>query len=252
MILVFGGTSESLKVCKKLNELKTVKYILSVATDFGKQLANEVTKSVVVGKMNKDKIADFIEKNDVSQIIDATHPYALEISQNAMEVSRQKKIKYVRFERKSMLNNIDYRNITIVDSLEEACNLINRNDKYVNVFVGTGSKYLDLFSSTLEDKNLIVRVLPTSEVIVKCEKLGFNANNLIAMKGPFSRKLNVCFYEHYDIDVVVTKESGIAGGFIDKIEACKDLDIPVIIMRRKVIEYDNLINEIDEIEEVLK
>jgi len=134
----------------------------------------------------------------------------------------------------------------VVDTLEEACDIVNKLGN--NIFIGTGSKNLEVYVNRLKDKNLIARVLPTSEVIISCEKLGLNADNIIAMKGPFSKKINEETYKHYNIDVLITKESGIAGGFLEKIDACETLSIPAVIIRRSKVYYPNVINNVDELE----
>ena len=97
------------------------------------------------------------------------------------------------------------------------------------------------------NKNLITRVLPTSEVLISCENLGFNADNIIAMKGPFTQEMNESTYKQYDIDLVITKESGIAGGFLEKVNACKTLNIPVVIIKRKEMNYPNTIGNIEKL-----
>ena len=52
-------------------------------------------------------------------------------------------------------------------------------------------------------------------------------------------------------DLLITKESGVAGGFLEKINACKVLNIPVIIISRKKIDYPKVINNIEDIEKII-
>ena len=111
---------------------------------------------------------------------------------------------------------------------------------------------MDKVVEYMPHRNLIVRVLPTSEVIISCENLGLNADNIIAMKGPFSESINEEMYRHYNIDIVITKESGKSGGFLEKVNACKSLNIPVVIIAREKLKYPYVVNEIEEIEEKLK
>ena len=113
-------------------------------------------------------------------------------------------IAYVRYERKSFIEGISYPNIYVVDTIEEACEIAN--EKGNNIFIGTGSKNLDKYVELITNRNLIVRVLPTSEVIKSCEDLGLNGDNIIAMKGPFSKTINMEMYKQYKIDLVITKE----------------------------------------------
>lgn len=251
MILVLGGTSDSLKICERLTKIGIDEFILSVATEFGKDLAEPYSSEIVVGKMDKFEMIEFINKNEIRQVIDATHPYAIDVSRNAMDACEETDIKYIRFERKSLLEDIKYQGGFIVDTIEEACNMIENNSEWENVFIATGSKNLSTYVKLLKSKNLTARVLPTSEVIRNCESIGLNADNIIALKGPFSKEFNVAILKHSNIDVVVTKESGFAGGFMDKIDACAELEIPVIIIKRRTLDYQKVVHDISEIENSL-
>ena len=250
MILVLGGTSDSLEICSELNKIFNLKYTLSVTTEYGKDLAKGYARNVILGKLNKNEMMNFIKENKVKLIIDATHPYAIEVSKNAIECSSESNIEYIRYERKSLIEGIDYKNIFVVDTIEEACSIASKRGN--NIFIGSGSKNLNKYVELIKDKKLIARVLPTSEVIKSCEDLGLNADNIIAMKGPFSKTINIEMYKQYKIDLVITKESGVAGGFLEKIDAAKNLDIPVVIIRRENIEYPKVINDVKEIRNLIK
>ncbi len=167
MILILGGTSDSLSICDKINELKNQPYILSVTTDYGRKLAQQHAENVILGKLGKEDMLKFIKDNNIVKIIDATHPYAVEVSKTAITCAKLLNIDYIRFERKSLIEEIDYDNKFIVDTIEEACEIANKIG--TNIFIGTGSKNLNRFIEEISDKNLVVRVLPTSEVILSCE-----------------------------------------------------------------------------------
>lgn len=241
MILVFGGTSDSLAICDYLNQ-NNKNYIVSVTTQYGMELTKNKTDNVVVGKMTYENMCDFIKENKITTIIDATHPYAIEVSKNAIQSSQTMKIKYKRFERKSLIEDIDYKNLFLVDDLDGACELANKIGK--NIFLATGSNTLKQYAKNLKDKNIIARVLPTSDVLKICEDAGLNADNIIGIKGPFSESINEEMYKHYDIDLVITKESGHAGGFMEKINPCKRLNINVIVIKRNIIDYPNVVEDI--------
>lgn len=249
MILVLGGTSDSLEICDKLNKNNDLSYTLSVTTNYGEDLAKKYAKNVIIGKLAEEDMINFIEKNNITKIIDATHPYAIEVSKNAIKCAKEKNVDYLRYERKSLIEEITYENKYVVSNIEEACKVAR--EKGSNIFIGTGSKNLPQIVDYIPDKKLIARVLPTSEVILSCEKLGLNPDNIIAMKGPFSQSINEEFYKHYNVDIVVTKESGVNGGFLEKVNACETLDIPVIIITREKMNYPNVVNDIEELEKLL-
>ncbi|HJG96538.1 MAG TPA: cobalt-precorrin-6A reductase [Romboutsia timonensis] len=249
MILVLGGTSDSLEICDRINKYKNLPYILSVTTSYGEDLARKYAKNVITGKLAKEDMINFIEQNNINKIIDATHPYAIEVSKNAIQCATELNIDYIRYERKSLIDSINYENKYIVNSIEDACKIAREKGR--NIFIGTGSKNLPQIVDFIPDRNLIVRVLPTSDVILSCENLGLNADNIIAMKGPFNQSINEEFYKHYDIDIVITKESGTAGGFLEKVNACEALKIPVVIIAREKINYPIVVNDIDELEKLI-
>lgn len=244
MILVLGGTSDSIEICNLLNKYK-LSYVVSVTTSYGEELARKCTDSVLLKKLTIEDMVNYIKEHSITKIIDATHPYAVEVSRNAIKACETSEIEYLRFERESLINKIDYDNKYIVEDIKEACKVANNLGN--NIFIGTGSKNLNLYKEMIKDKNLIARVLPTSEVLINCEEIGFNADNIIAMKGPFSEEMNEVTYRQYKIDLVITKESGRAGGFLEKVNACKKLNIPVIIIKRKDINYPNKVGSIEEL-----
>ncbi|WP_101772501.1 precorrin-6A reductase [Peptostreptococcus faecalis] len=249
MILVLGGTSDSLKICDRLYEIGISDFVLSVATDFGKELAESHAKFIINGKMDKKEMKKYIIENEVRQVIDATHPYAIDVSRNAMDACEETDIKYIRFERKSLLENITYQGEYIVDTIEEACGMVLSNEEWENVFIATGNKNLGTYVKLLKSRNIVTRVFPTSETLRNCEAIGLNADNIIAIKGPFNKEINVALLKHAKVDVVITKESGFAGGYLDKISACEELGIPVIVIKRKTIDYQRVVHDVSEIEE---
>lgn len=244
MILVFGGTSDSLSICELLNNSR-LEYILSVTTKYGKDLASKYTNHILINKMTKDDMVRYIKDNNIKLIIDATHPYAAEVSQTAINASYETKTEYIRYERKSILDDIDDPKVIKVENIKEACKVANKIGK--RIFIATGSKNLNYFVENLKDKYIVARVLPTSEVIKLCENIGLNADNIIAMKGPFSEKINEILYKDYNIDIVITKESGNEGGFIEKISPCKKLGISSIIITRPKIHYPEIVNSEDDL-----
>lgn len=264
MILIFGGTSDSLKLTEVL-EKEGYDYLLSVATTFGKALAtkkvselgagdeanpNLADSKVLEGRLDQEAMKKLIVDRGIKLILDATHPYAIEVSKNAMAVAAQMEIPYIRYERPSLLEAVRGEHVYIVKDTKEACQVANSLGK--NIFLGTGSKTLGKFVVGLKDKKIIARVLPTSEVILQCEALGLTPENIVAMKGPFSEEMNAALYKHYEIDCMITKESGAEGGFLEKVEACKVQGIDVIVIKRASLDYSQVVHSEETLIEILR
>lgn len=245
MILLLGGTSDSLKIAQELNKANLAFY-LSVVSDYGENLATAVTSNVVKGRLSTREMIEFMKKHQITQLIDATHPYAIEVSKNAMTACTQLGTNYLRFERPSLITD----EMITVQSIKAACEqALNYSGK---IYLTTGSKTLADFLEYLPKERIVARVLPTVEVLKVVEKLEISTGNVEAFKGPFSKELNRELLIHNQAGVMITKESGHAGGFFEKTEACKELNIPCIVIQRKQLDYPEKFSSIEGLIETSK
>lgn len=224
-ILIFGGTTEGRELAQWLvqwGHLPTV----SVATHYGKQLLPP-SVPVLCGRMERAQMAACITQKGFSLVIDATHPYAAEASDNICGACRDAGAQYVRLLRQAghMAGDVQ------VDSTAQAAEFLK--DTTGNILLTTGSKQLQAFTC-VEDyaQRIYPRVLPTVEVLQKCLDLGYAGSHIIAMQGPFTRACNAAILEQYAIRWMVTKASGAPGGFADKIAAAKDTGAQVLVIGR--------------------
>ena len=142
MKLLFGGTAESTEILEFLSQ-QNIPVTTSVVSDYGCHLASKFGQNVVQGRMTADQMVAFIKENDVDEIIDASHPFADIVSQEAMKAANQAGIPYVRFERQA---TIDLSGATVVHSTEEAIEYIKEKE-YKTVYLGTGKMCIrDRFS----------------------------------------------------------------------------------------------------------
>ena len=79
---------------------------------------------------------------------------------------------------------------------------------------------------------LYARVLSTEETFEICKELGFEGKQLICMQGPFSEEMNLAMLRHVDAKYFVTKESGKAGGFPEKVKAAKEAGTVLVVVGR--------------------
>lgn len=244
MIFVLGGTSDSLIISDWLTETKQA-FILSVATDYGEILANQHAKNVFCGRLSKEAMLEKWHAEKVHLVIDATHPFATIVSETAMDACKEAAIPYIRFERTSEQTDNTY----LVNDINEACTVAAKLGQ--RIFLTTGSKNLPEFVEGLKQQHIIARILPVSDVIRSAEELGLVADQIIGMKGPFTTEANRTQLEMTGADVLITKESGKQGGFQEKLTAAAELNIPVIVIRRKKLNYPIEINHLNELPEIL-
>ncbi|AFK87633.1 MULTISPECIES: precorrin-6A reductase [Thermoanaerobacterium] len=237
MILVLSGTKDGKEIAERL-KLSGFEVIASTVTDYGASLFDKGIK-VFSGVLDEVGMIDFINKNKINIVVDATHPFAKEVSINAINASLRASIKYIRYERQSA----DFRNAILAADFDEA---VEKCKEFDNIFLTIGSKNLEKFRPLWEDgKKVTARVLPSSDVLIKCEGLGLTPKDIIAMEGPFSTELNYIMFKERKAEVIVTKESGTTGGVAEKLEAASRLGICTILIKRPIINYPTIVNDFD-------
>lgn len=246
MKLLFGGTSDSTAILQLLKE-NNISVTSSVVTDYGKHLASQFGQPVIQGRLSAEDMVSFIKEHQVDEIIDATHPFAEIVSKEAMKAAEFAGISYIRFERQS---TADLSGAIVVHSTQEAIDLMNEKH-YKTVYLGTGSKTLPLFVEGIQDSRIVVRVLPTSEVLLACEELGLVADQIDAIKAPFSKECNKELIRRSQAEAFVSKESGTVGGIREKIDGCQELGIDCIIISRPLVDYPQMVSSIEELAEYL-
>jgi precorrin-6A/cobalt-precorrin-6A reductase len=236
MMLILGGTRDAVELAKEMYNL-TRDITYSTATQYGSDIAEKSFKGTIVnGKKDKEQLKDFIRQNKITIVIDGTHPFAHNISQNAMEICVDLGIQYVRYERKKTC--IADESLLICDSFKEAGRLAEAMQGII--YVTTGSRDIEMIVSQVSDiKRLRVRVLPMSESIIKLESLKLNSDNITAMKGPFSTEMNYLMFKESKASVIICKDSGTGGGTENKLLAARQLGIKSIMIGRPSIKYIN-------------
>lgn len=226
-ILIFGGTTEGRELATVCDKLK-LPTILCVATEYGREVLPQFHYVKVSEKrLNTDEIVSLIEENQINCVIDATHPYAYEISKNILAAikSLSKEVKFFRIKRESM--DVNKGHELEFNSNNEAIEYLLKTKG--NILLTTGSKEISQFAK-LSDR-IFARVLPSVDSINACISAGVVSKNIIAMQGPFSRNLNEAIIKELNCKYLVTKVSGKSGGFDEKIKSCENTGcIPVIIL----------------------
>lgn len=239
VILVLQGTRDGRMITKKLaGQGYQVGAIASM--DYGRELAVEYGASLVESDL-PDKAAAWLERLGVRAVVDARHPFAVTEENELAQQCRAMDIMYLRIGREE-INLTHHELIHPVYSMSEAAE--KAADLGKTVFLTTGSHNLEHFIS-LQDTHgirLVVRVLPEHRVIKKCQDMGINTRDIIAMQGPFSKQINKALFKMYRAAVVVSKDSGRAGGIDTKIDAALDLKIPVVIVKRRSVIAGNEYN----------
>ena len=171
---------------------------------------------------------ELFRKENPEIVLDATHPYAAEVTKNIRTACESAGVLYQRILRPEGETNSE---AIYVESTEEAAAFLSGTEG--NIFLTTGSKELAKFTGIPDYKErLFARVLSIPSVIRSCAELGIEGKHLIGMQGPFSAEINEAMLRQFQCSYLVTKDTGLAGGFPEKMEACQRCGVtPVIIGR---------------------
>lgn len=228
-VIVFAGTTEG----RKLSEWLAgggVDTLACVATEYGRQLVDERAHlSVHQGRMEPEEMKSLFKKEGLPLVLDVTHPYAVAVSQNIRKACEDVGCEYLRLIRPSLGGQA--KDLVTVDSVEEAVDWLKETKG--SVLVTTGSKELHKYTALPDYRERIyARVLATPEVVTHCTELGFSGSHLICMQGPFLKEMNFAMLKQTGASYLVTKESGKAGGFEEKLEAAAQAGVKVILIGR--------------------
>jgi precorrin-6A/cobalt-precorrin-6A reductase len=247
MIFLAAGTQDGRELAGYLLE-HGQQVTASVVSHYGQQLmAGYQSKGLVINDapLDAEHLAAYLEKHDIKVLVDATHPYASHVSENAMTACQRTGVPYLRYERQRVPARYD-KLFHVKDYAEAAKRAAELGQ---HVFITTGSHNLKAFvqSPYMAEHELTVRVLPSTEVIASCSGLGLTPKHIVALQGPFSEELNEALFCKYEADVVVTKDGGTIGGTDTKLAAAAKLGLPVVMVDRPCLVYDNLAETFEDV-----
>ena len=231
-ILIFAGTTEGRKLSEYLAKAE-INHTICVATEYGEiVLKQHPLVKVHQGRMNQEQIARFLNNGTFDVVVDATHPFAREITCNIQAALKEMgqigiAIPYLRLKRDGIAEREN--GITYFETNEACAKALE--DTEGNILLTTGSKELSKYCISEGIKHrLYVRVLPSMESLSLCIEHGICGKQVIALQGPFTTEMNEAIIRQYGIACLVTKGSGVLGGYQEKINAAKRTGTRVFVI----------------------
>lgn len=230
-LLIFAGTTEGRNLSEYLSAAG-VSHTVCVATEYGEiTLPANPLATVHRGRMGAEDIKKFVERGNFAAIVDATHPYAKEITSNIKKAVQS--IPVLRLKREYSEESGEFSgHIVYFDTAEACAEALEYTEG--NILLTTGSKELSKYCGSESVRNrLYVRVLPSMESLSLCMEQGICGKQIIAMQGPFTAEMNAAVLRQYEISHLVTKESGRPGGYGEKLEAAQKTGTQVFVIGRE-------------------
>ena len=213
MILVFGGTTEGRKAVEVLEEGGSP-YFYSTKT--GEQDITLHHGQRIDGALDAEAMQTFCDEHDIRLIIDAAHPFASQLHQTIAQVSESLNIPTIRYERIYPEHDSE---ITWIDDNSQIPHDIH------SLLATTGVQSISkLKPLEVAGIKVFYRILNRESSIALAQKQG-------------ARMEQLCYYEDpqdipVEAEAILLKESGLSGGFSEKVEAAKARGMRIIALKR--------------------
>ena len=230
-IVLFGGTSEARILVSHLQQ-KGISALVCVATEYGETvLPAGGSVNVHTGRLDELAMRLLLAEQSPRLVIDATHPYADIVSRNLRAACESAHTPYLRIKRAQIAQD----GVLAFSDVPSLIDWLNTADGVI--FSGLGAKEARALTAVRGfEKRVWLRILPFVEGLTECVSMGYPPAHMICMQGPFSRELNAAMFRAAQAQILVTKESGTAGGFLEKIAAARDCGMTTAVLARPVDE----------------
>ncbi len=244
-IWLIGGTTESVQLASAL-DVAGLPSVITALSDSAQDLyPPSLSLRICTGALTDHTWQTFCQDQQIGVILDASHPYATEISKLAIQASTQLQIPYLRFERPSGSGHTAAPNPWVVEVETVAQLLQGQYLKGQRVLLTIGSKWLPLFQACQSESTLFARILPRSQAFQAAVEAGLSCDRIIALRPPISFELEKALWQQWQISVVVTKASGQPGGEDIKRRVAQSLGVTLIIIKRPVLTYPQQTSELE-------
>lgn len=219
MILVFGGTTEGRQAAQVLEEAGNVYYY---STKRGEQQLTLHHGMHVDGAMDEETMTAFVNEHGIRLIVDAAHPFASQLHQTIASVAPKLTIPVIRYERIYPPRDPD---IIWIDEYGQVPTDIH------TLLATTGVQSISRLK-WLEAKGVkvIYRILNRESSILLAHQQGISDEQL-------------CYYpETPEVDAMLMKESGLSGGFAEKVEEARQHGMKIIVIKRPLLHFKHCVN----------
>jgi precorrin-6A/cobalt-precorrin-6A reductase len=223
-VLILGGTAEARTLAGAIAERRDIAATLSLAGRTAKPLAQPVPTRVG-GFGGAEGLAAYLREARIGALIDATHPYAVQISENAAHAAQATLVPLLALRRPAWQRKGGDQWIE-VESVVDAVAALGAASR--RVFLALGRKAIAPFTAAPQHTYLVRSVDPIEPPVALPHVIYLTA------RGPFSEAEDRALLERHRIDVVVAKNSG-GGATYGKIAAARAMHVPVVMLRRPAL-----------------
>lgn len=228
-VVLFGGTTEGRQMAEFLAE-RGISTDVFVVSQYGADLLPDSPwLKIHVGRLDASLMMEMLERTKPAFVLDATHPYASEVTRALCQAAGESCLPYIRICREET-EEVPSACVSVADVKEAVLYMAGTEG---DIFLTTGTKELKEFSQMPHfQERCYVRALPSQGALDALEEAGVDGKHRILMQGPFSEELNYALFRETKAAWLVTKVSGKQGGFGDKCEAAVRAGMHILVIGR--------------------
>lgn len=233
--LLIGGTTEAREAFDYLKKHQTW-ILVSSATALGTEMFKDDDCEIHEGRLDRAGFEKLMASYEITHVLDASHPYAVEVTKTVKAAARGLGLPYYRYTRAAAMaeapdTQADQR-ITWCEDAQSAAAYLNGQQG--NVVLFTGVNTLGTYAAGIRafKTRVYARVLDTESSRRACEALWEDEAHYLCAKPPFSTEDNLRFLKETKAAFMVTKDAGAAGGMPEKMAAAAAAGCACVIIRR--------------------
>ena len=237
-VWILSGTADGPILAERLLKLDYVVFISVVSYKAGIVYPLNSKLHIFTGILNnKKEIKDFLLKHQINFIVDATHPFAINISKNLISACSDTSLPIFRFERVYQYKS----NVEIISKFEDITHEAIQNK---NILLAIGSRALSEVARFYSDlgANIFARILATPHGISKGFSSCIKHSRLAILNPSFTTGKNIEYYlcKYWRIDYILCRDSG---GYSQIIwdEICLKTNIKLFLLKRPEFQTNSLI-----------
>jgi precorrin-6A/cobalt-precorrin-6A reductase len=231
-ILILGGTGDAAKVIAQVAQLPNVEVIASLAGRTPKPNIPAVGQVRMGGFGGVAGLVDFLQTECVDLLVDATHPFAAQISHNTAAAAATCHLPRVLFNRPGWEKQADDRWIEVADHAAAAAILPRLATR---IFLTIGRQELKAFADLKQLWFLMRMITPPDPPIPPGE--------VILQQGPFAIAAEKQLMQAYQVGAIVSKNSG-GNATYAKIIAARELELPVVMIPRPTLPEGDVVEDV--------
>lgn len=231
-LLVLGGTAEARALATALARAG-IEAVVSLAGVTRAPAAMDLP--VRIGGFGGDAgFGDYLAVQEITGVIDATHPFADVMSERAARICGARGMDYLRLERAAWAAGSG----DLWHDVAGFGDLAALIPKSARVFLATGRQSLPLLGELAVGRHLYLRQIEPAKVDA------LDGVEIVLGRGPFSIEDEVALLRKLRVDWLVVKNAGGAGGRA-KLEAARMLGLPVALIERPVAVDGAMVRDVE-------